>query len=230
MRRLLPIVPTGDALASVDVDVVAAYRDLARPRPAGRPWVVLSMVSSVDGAITLGGVSGGLGGDGDRAVYRTLRSVADTVLVGASTVRAEHYQPPKKPGQIIAVVTASGDLDFTWPLFSGGHAIVVAPLDGPPVPVPTIRAGHGAVDLAAAVGQLPGDIVLAEGGPGLNGQLLAAGLVDELCVTIAPVSVAGRSSRLAHGDVEHLRALHLAQLLTDDSGALYARYLTIDPG
>jgi riboflavin biosynthesis pyrimidine reductase len=187
------------------------------------------MVSSVDGATTLEGVSGGLGGDGDRAVYRALRALADTVLVGASTVRAEHYQPPKKPGQIIAVVTASGDLDFTWPLFTGGHAVVVAPLDGPPVPVPAIRAGHGGVDLAAAVAQLPGDVVLAEGGPGLNGQLLAAGLVDEVCVTIAAVTVAGRSSRLAHGDAEHLRALHLAHLLTDDSGALYARYLTVDP-
>ena len=220
MRRLLP--------SSAEVDIVEAYRDVARPRHATRPWIVLSMVSSVDGAITVGGVSGGLGGDGDRAIYRTLRSLADTVLVGASTVRAERYNPPKKPGQVIAIVTASGDLDFTWPVFTGGHAVVVAPVDGPAVPVSSIRAGQGQVDLVEAVTRLPGDLVLAEGGPGLNGQLLAAGLVDELCITVAPVTVAGRSSRLAHADAEHLRSMRLAHLLTDDTGALYARYLTTD--
>ena len=37
------------------------------------------------------GRSGGLGGPGDKAVFRALRAVPDVVLVGASTARVEGY-------------------------------------------------------------------------------------------------------------------------------------------
>jgi riboflavin biosynthesis pyrimidine reductase len=207
-----------------EIDVAEAYV-ADRRRPFHRPWIILSMVASVDGAITVEGGSHGLGGAGDRTIYRHLRSLADTVLVGAGTVRAEQYNPPRKPGQLVAIVTATGDLDLSWPLFTGGHAMLVMPENGPVVDAPTIRAGHDRVDVARAVEQLPGDIVLAEGGPTLNGDLLAAGLVDEVCITVAPLTVVGHAPRLAHGTIEVVRRLELAQVLTDDSGALYCRYL-----
>ena len=69
------------------------YLDLDLPRPDGRPFVYVNMVSSVDGAATLEGTSGALGGDGDRMAFRRLREWADVVLVGAGTIRAEDYGP-----------------------------------------------------------------------------------------------------------------------------------------
>jgi riboflavin biosynthesis pyrimidine reductase len=75
------------------------------------------------------------------------------------------------------------------------------------------------------VAQLPGDIVLAEGGPSLNGQLVAAGLVDELCVTIAPQLVSGSAERIAHGPAAvPAGSLELAHVLEDD-GFLFCRYV-----
>ena len=206
-----------------DIDVAAAYADGDRTRHHGRPWVVVNMIASIDGATALDGVSGGLGGAGDRAVFSALRALADVVLVGASTVRAEQYRPPRKDGQRIAVVTARGELDWSWPLFTSGAGLVIAPEDGPPVPVESVRSGIGSVDLAGALAQLPGDVVLAEGGPTLNGLLAAAGCVDELCVTVAPHLVGGPSPRLAHGDAGAHRSLELVHVLEED-GFLFTRY------
>lgn len=84
MRQLLPF--PGDP-----VDPAALYGDLA---PGGtRPTVRLNMIASVDGATAVAGVSGGLGGAADQALFAVLRSQADVVLVAAGTIRAEHYGP-----------------------------------------------------------------------------------------------------------------------------------------
>jgi riboflavin biosynthesis pyrimidine reductase len=200
-----------------------AYQDVRRARRPDRPWLLVNMIASVDGATALEGTSGGLGGSGDRAVFAVIRALPDVILVGGATVRAEHYGPPRRADQRIAVVTR-GDMDWTMPLFASGAAMAVLPEDGPPVPVPAIRAGRGRVDLRAAVALLPGDVVLAEGGPSLNGQLAAAGLVDELCVTIAPKLVSGTAERLAHGPASATADLELAHVLEDD-GFLFCRYV-----
>ena len=185
---------------------------------------MVNMIASADGATTVDGRSGGLGGAGDRAVFAVLRRLADVVLVGAGTVRAEGYGPPKKPGQKVAVVSRSGRLDWTSELFTSGAGLAVLPEDGPAVPVPSVRAGHGAVDLASALGQLEGAVVLAEGGPSLNGQLAAAGLIDELCLTIAPRLVGGEAKRIVVGAPAGEPMLELAQLLEED-GFLFCRYV-----
>jgi riboflavin biosynthesis pyrimidine reductase len=181
------------------------------------------MIASIDGATALDGTSGDLGGPGDRAVFSVIRGLADVILVGGATVRAERYGPPRRANQTIAVVTR-GEMDWTTPLFASGSGMVVLPEDGPAVPVGAVRAGRGSVDLRAAVAQLPGDIVLAEGGPSLIGQLVAAGLVDELCVTIAPRLVSGTAERLAHGPASVPTDLDLAHVLEDD-GFLFCRYV-----
>ena len=219
VRRLLPA-PQGGLDAA---GLAAAYQDARRVRRPDRPWILVNMIASIDGATALEGTSGGLGGPADRAVFAVIRGLADVILVGGATVRAEHYGPPRRPDQTIAVVTR-GDMDWTTPLFTSGSGMAVLPEDGPTVPVPAVRAGQGRVDLPAAVAQLPGDIVLAEGGPSLNGQLAAAGLVDELCLTISPRLVGGSAERIVHGPAAAAADLELAHVL-EDEGFLFCRYV-----
>lgn len=220
-----------------------------RPAPAGRPWLLVNMIATADGATAVADRSGPLGGPDDKAVFHTLRAAADVVLVGAGTVRAEGYGPARPrpdgtPGPRIAVVTRSGDLDPAARLFGGGgsdgsHGPVVVTCEACPPERRAVLAaagaevlvvGDGDVDLPAALAalrtQLGAGIVLCEGGPILNGELLTADLVDEWCLTVAPLLSAGGSRRaavgpdLASGPV----ALHLDRLLEAD-GFLFARYL-----
>src|SRR5205823_5681053 len=69
-------------------------------------------------------------------------------------------------------------------------------------PADVIIAGARDVDLAAALGALAERgyaRVLAEGGPTLNGQLVAAGLLDELCLTVSPLLTGGDAKRILAG-------------------------------
>ncbi len=122
-----------------DVDAAGLYAADHRPPGPDRPWVAVNMVASVDGAVTVEGRSGGLSSPGDKAIFFALRSVADVILVGAGTVRAENYGPPRispedqaarqargqAPVPTIAVVSGRLDLD-------PGHRLFV---DSPTRPV-----------------------------------------------------------------------------------------------
>ncbi len=244
MRQLLPE-------PRADVDPVALYTADPRPRPPDRPWVLLNMVASVDGATAVEGRSGGLGGPADRAVFTTLRSLADVILVGAATVRAEHYGPPRTSaehqaqrqarGQAafprIAIVTGRLDLDLAAPLFtkSPTRPIVVTAAAAPAERraevaelADVVVAGEERVDFAAALATLGVegvDTVLCEGGPTINDQLLAADLIDEVAVTYGPLLVGGTSKRMiTGGDPPAPMAMRLARVLTDDD-VLLLRYV-----
>ena len=188
------------------VTVEEAYDGAHRTRHDERPWVVMSMISSGDGATALDGSSGALGGDADKAVFMHLHRSADVVLVGAETVRRDGYSP-LPPHQTLVVVSASGDLG------PRGKALCEAG---------NTRLASG--DLKAIAAELPGDVCVLEGGPGLNGQMLAADLVDEICITIAPRFVAGRSLRVAEGPFAARDPWTLAHVAEDD-GYLFLRYL-----
>jgi riboflavin biosynthesis pyrimidine reductase len=215
----------------VVADVVApaaVYADL--PEVAGRPAVRLNMIASLDGAATVDGLSGGLGGPADHRVFAALRELADVVLVAAGTVRAERYGPSKVP---LAIVTRSCALDLDAPLFAeGARAIVLTVATAPPKAVAAARevadvlvAGERTVDLRVAL-QLLGAAgyrsVLAEGGPSLNAQLAAADLIDELCLTIAPCLVGGDSRRILAGPTVHMSRFALHTICEDD-GYLFLR-------
>jgi riboflavin biosynthesis pyrimidine reductase len=217
MRRLLPH-------PADPVDLAEAYAEPARRRVDGRPWLLVNMIASLDGAVALGERSGGLGGPADQRVFAHLRQLADVIVVGAGTARAERYGPPRQPGQRIAVVTRRANLDWSTPLFSSGAGFVITTVEAPDVPVDAIRAGHDQVDLAAALTQLQGDIALCEGGPTLNGDLLAADLIDEWCLTVAPLLAGGGAGRAAVSPTEHPSSFALAQLLEED-GFLFLRAL-----
>jgi riboflavin biosynthesis pyrimidine reductase len=217
MRRIHP-----QAHDSVDLD--QQYADASRRRRATRPWVLLNMIASLDGGTVVSGRSGGLGGTADKEVFSTLRRLADVILVGAATVRTEGYHRPKKPGQRIAVVTRSADLDWSSDLFQSDAAVVITVEGTADLPVPTIRAGVDSVDLAGALAQIDAEVVLCEGGPTLNGQLVVDDLVDEICLTIAPTAIVGDSKRITMDRRDAFVSMRLAHVLEDD-GYLFCRYL-----
>ena len=210
------------------VDVAEAYDDPTRAPHDGRPWLYVCMIASADGATAVGGRSGELGGPGDLAVFAALRGYAELVLVGAGTVRAERYGPPKRADLRIAIVTRSLDVDWKSDLMRSGQALIVTTERAGDVPagVDVIRAGEEHVDLGAALRVLHGDgvgVVMVEGGPALNGQLVQRGLIDELALTIAPALVGGDSARVAHADRSALTGLSLVHVLEED-GSLFLRY------
>lgn len=193
MRQLLP--PPADPTAPIEL------RALYAP-PAGRS-VRVNFVASLDGAAEVDGRSGPLGGSADHQVFHTLRSLCDVVLVGAGTARAENYGPAKIAGRSpaeqppLALVSRSLDFApdarfFTEPgprplIVTTGSATAPDWLRGC---ADLIVAGQDEVNLASALDQLAArglEAVLCEGGPGLFADLAQARLVDELCLTIAPL-------------------------------------------
>ncbi len=221
--RVIPGPPT-------TVTAPEAYAEPARAIHDGRPWVLIDMITSVDGATAIESRAGGLGRAGDYAVFHTLRALADVVLVGAGTARVERYGPPRREGLRIALVTASGRLDGLDRLLASGGAIVVTTEEAPAPPggLEVVRVGRGRVDPAlalAALAERGARVVVAEGGPTLNGDLLQAGVVDEVCATVAPLLVSGTSPRFAHGPPIDPLGLRLAHVLADDEGYLYTRWL-----
>jgi riboflavin-specific deaminase-like protein len=240
VRQLLPP-PEADPA----IDPYLAYGDVAPP------WLRLNLVVSLDGSTTdTQGWTDELGGDPDRRVFRTLRALCDGILIGASTVRTGRvgpHRPPEalrvqrlregKPGSAaVVVVSQSLNLDWSLPLFAAAAnpTVVVtsqAAIDSarltPPLGVRVVVAGTSRVDLRAAVGQLGATLgirhVLCEGGPTLATSLLIAGLVDELCLSVAPLLIGARHHTLLAGNLPGPVQLTPYRLY-EEGGVLFARY------
>jgi riboflavin biosynthesis pyrimidine reductase len=214
---------------------------------SGRPWVLLNMVASIDGATTVEGRSSGLGDEDDLAMFKALRAVPDVILVGAGTVRAEDYGPVRLDGERVerrralgkeelprlAVVTGRLDLDPNARFFSRPETPPLV-ITGPAAD-PDRRRSLDAVaevvvleDLSveAVIGHLiPAKVILCEGGPDLNSQLAAARLIDEVNLTLAPVVVGGVSKRIIEGvPTDPILDMALDRLLTGER-SLFFRYL-----
>jgi riboflavin biosynthesis pyrimidine reductase len=196
-------------------DALASLR--ARERaPAERPLVMVDMVTSLDGRATVEGRSHSLGSDADTEMLVELRTIADAVLVGPATVRAEGYGdlaslPERRERRraaglaerpLAVLITRSGAIPWEAGLFAAPEQPVLiytgAALEPPPdlaAPV-TVHRVHEATPAAALV-HLRAEhgvrVVLCEGGPSLLRSLLADGLVDELFLTLTPVIVADDS-------------------------------------
>jgi riboflavin biosynthesis pyrimidine reductase len=182
------------------------------------------MVAGLDGSTVVDHNSRALSNPTDQELLLTLRSLVDIVLVGAATVRKEGYGPPRTPDLRVAVVSRRADFDFGTPLWTSGRALLVMPEDAPPVPVRSIRAGTGEVDIAGALRQLDADVVQAEGGATLNGLLAAGDLIDELNLTISPQLNGGDGPRLTAGAPSFTHPMELVHVLEDD-GFLFTRYV-----
>ncbi|MCU1447259.1 pyrimidine reductase family protein [Cryobacterium sp.] len=214
------------------------------------PHLRVNFISSLDGAATHDGLSGGLGDDADRLVFDTLRMLSDVILVGAGTVRAEGYGGirftddavawrlahglPEHPP--VAIVSGRLDLDATHPVFTraASRPMVIthagAPADRRAAlaeVADVLVCGDSAVDHALMVTTLTErgyPQVLCEGGPGLFGSLLAADRVDELCLTLAPLLESGRAPRIAGAREASPRRMRLAHALPAGD-TLLLRYL-----
>ena len=272
LRACGPAEP-GEAAAE---DLAAAIADIYRY--PDRLWVKANFVASIDGAISVDGRSSGLSGPADRLVFTVLRSLADVVVAGAGTVRAERYrqaQPDelwqglragRPPAPPIAVVTRRMDLDLSGRLFGRGPGlartiVLTSELAGEDRRAEAARvadvvvAGAETVTAKAIVDALAARgyrRILIEGGPMLLGQVVAEGLLDELCLTLSPVLEGGHAAgRLtaqsltaqsltaqnltaqsltaqnltARGGPTAPVAMTLATLLEDD-GFLLSRYIT----
>ena len=237
--------PPDRASGTRGVDLAAAYA-----YPAGGRWVRANMIASVDGAATVQGRSVGLSGAADHRLFGLLRSLADVILVGAQTVRAEDYGPAKiqsewahlrvgrPPTPPIAVVTRRIDLDLSSGLFTlaPNHARTIVITTRAAARSRRTRAaqhadvmiaGEELADLNAVITSLAGHglrRILTEGGPRLLGELVTAGLLDELCLTVSPLIVGGDAQRITTcAPMASPQRLGLAHVLEDD-GSLFCRY------
>ncbi|MGE3285403.1 MAG: pyrimidine reductase family protein [Pseudonocardia sp.] len=211
--------------------------------PAGltAPYVRVNFVSSVDGAVTVDGRSGGLGSAADRRVFGVLRELCDVVLVGAGTARAEDYRGARKPTRgrdtppPVAVVTGSAGVSpksrlltdtavppIVFTLRTAPAERLEALADAGAEVVPLDRLAPEV--LLAELGRRGLYRVLCEGGPMLHGQLQAADAVDELCLTLSPLLAGGDSGRISRGSAgAPPRPMTLVHALHED-GTLLLRY------
>lgn len=190
---------------------------------AQQPGVRANFVSSIDGAATLLGRSGTLGNDNDQQLMKVMRQECDVVLVGAGTVRAEHYD---LVGPKMAIVTRSVDVDPG----EFADALIITTESAPADPRAGFKdvliCGQDEIDIHAMLARLAErglHRVLCEGGPHLLGSLHAAGVVDELCLTVSPTLAGPGAGRITAGVPVEPRRMRLVHVLTDDE-LLYTRY------
>jgi len=193
-----------------EISVAAAYDSAHRTRrrdiSGDRPWVVLSMISTADGATAIDGNSAKLGGPTDREVFLHLHRSADCVLVGAQTIRQDSYSP-LPAHQKLVVLSHTGDLGAnTQALLDAGNTQIVTG------------------DVQNIVHNLSGNICVLEGGSNLNNQMLQANLIDEICLTIAPMFVGGTTPRIFEGEWFNHESWTLAHVC-HDSSFVFLRYL-----
>ncbi len=237
LRRLSPAGAATDAVAIDTADADARARVAALYPP---PGLRVNLVATLDGGTSdAAGTSAGITAGADRVVLGAIRSVSDTVLVGAATLRAEPGLVPKRTH--LTVLTTTGD--FTGAAvrddIEPGRILVVGPSGAEDRARRTFAApfeylavdGDRAVPLSRLLEALRDRglaKVVCEGGPRLVGQLLAANLVDELCLTTVP-RILGRPQILFGGAAPGPRDLELVQLLGDDTGTLFARWRPLSP-
>ena len=253
--QLTELAAVGNAFDTDDGARLAAF--YSYPDSLERCWVRANMISSLDGGATDDGKAGGLAGPGDRALFARMRQEADVIVVGAATVRIENYsgaqmsiaqrRERQRRGQAevppIAVVTHTADFEHDAKLFT--HAEVPPLILTCRESANDVRQRFGAladvvdasgrhtdrVDPAAVLDVLDGRgmrRVLTEGGPSLLSLFIGSDLVDELCVTIAPILVGGQARRIASGSGESHTRMRRSHLLSDDDGYLYTRYVKAD--
>ena len=245
MQRLYP-----DSRPTSPAELASGLRLAERARP-DRPYLVLNMVSSLDGKATIDWRTKGLSTDLDRELFHRLRTQADAVMVGASTVRAERYGRMTKSDELrdareqeglardplAVVVTARLDLPADLPLLNEPEQDVVI-ATGSDASLPDmgeqIRYERTGDDLPLLMARLRTDhgirSVVCEGGPTLNSHLLAAGLVDELFLTLNPKLAGGAAALTIVAGRELVDPVELDLIsVAHGGGDLFTRWRVQEP-
>jgi riboflavin-specific deaminase-like protein len=219
---------------------------LGERAPVGRPYLVLNMVSTLDGKATIDWRTKGLSTELDRRLFHQLRTQVDAVMVGAGSARIERYGRMAKsdelrerrvneglaPDPLAIVVSARLDLPADLPLLQEREQEVViatgsdAELRGVAAPIEYFRTGD---DLPLLMARLRDErgvrSILCEGGPTLNFHLLAADLVDELFLTLNPKLSGGAAALtiVAGRDLVEPAELELVSV-AEGGGDLFTRW------
>jgi 5-amino-6-(5-phosphoribosylamino)uracil reductase len=242
-RQLLP------EPATIEIESLLATLEPAERAPADRPYTLVNFIMSADGRATVAGRSGGLGDDGDRAVFHGLRGQVDAVLAGTVTLRTERYgriigsaetrarrvERGLRAEPIACAITRSGEVPTDIALFSEAEARIVVfattEIDTTrcAAQVDVVQVDPGQLTVTTALRRLRAEYnvksLLCEGGPTLFGVLLHEGVADELFLTIAPkLTGGGAGPTISSGpELADPARLRLRWLL-ERNEALYLRY------
>ncbi|MBI5160912.1 MAG: pyrimidine reductase family protein [Micrococcales bacterium] len=236
---MLPAVETGVS----DARLLEVYG-----RPPG-VWLRANFVASLDGAATSEGLSAGLQPPGDGRVFELLRRLADVVLVGAGTVASEGYTAlrvddasvawrrergmPEHP--VFAIASRRLDLDPGSPIFADAPVRPIVVTTGESAEdrrgrlaavADVLVAGEAEFDaqrMRAGLAERGLTQILCEGGPSFFGSLIEAGVLDELCLTVAPRLLSGGAQRIAHASAARPTPMHLEHVLREGD-ALFLCY------
>jgi riboflavin biosynthesis pyrimidine reductase len=238
ISQLHPAPPVGGGALTID-DLV----DLHRPHDRTTPRVRANFVASVDGSATAAGRTRDLGGPADLLVFDLLRQLSDVVVVGAGTVRDEGYGPMRLGDEAVAwrreaglpdhptfaVVSGRLGLDPTSAVFADApvRPLVLTHDEAPRAArarldevADVVSCGRDRVDpclLVRALVERGLPQIHTEGGPVLLGDLVAADVVDELCLTVSPNLEGGAGPRIvAAREAMALRGLALDHVLLSD--------------
>jgi riboflavin-specific deaminase-like protein len=217
-----------------------AAADLSAAAGDGRPYTFFNFVMTLDGRAALDGSTRPLGGPADLEMLLSLRAAADAVLIGPGTVRAEGYGrlvgPDRRPAPPPAVLI-SRRFDIPWEagLFAAADQPVIVYTSADAGQAPDVAAPVEVVRLAqctpaAALADLRARGVralLSEGGPTLFGGFLAAGLVDELFLTLTPLVTGDdeETALVAGGRLPDLTRMTVRWVLRSGE-ELFLRYAT----
>jgi len=246
--RMLVADPRSAGSAGLGDDELAELYEVS---DRAAPWLRANFVSSADGAATHDGLSGGLGTSADRRVFDVLRRLADVIVVGAGTVRAEGYGGmrlgdeavawraarglPEQPA--FAIVSRRLDLDPGGGVFArAARRPLVLTCESAPAAqrealssvADVIDCGRASVDtrlLKERLAERGLPQQHSEGGPHLFGTMIEEGAIDELCLTISPRLEGGTARRIADGHLMTPRELRLAHALAAADGTLLLRYV-----
>jgi riboflavin biosynthesis pyrimidine reductase len=181
-----------DSASGLIADDIAALVP-AEP-PDDRPFLLVNMIATADGRATIAGRAGPIANRADYELFHALRTRVDAVLVGAETVRVESYGP-MKPAAVLVTRSVNVPPEIGLLRAPGNRVIVLTPSPDRELPPTAARVEYLRDDIAGGVRRLRSELgfrsVLSEGGPLILGELLHAGLVDELHLVIAAKLSAG---------------------------------------